>query len=134
MTNSEYRVLESELNNVKEDVKEIKQEIKENNSSLREAIEVLKDNLILQTQMLERTEQSNEYKFKESSREVKSVKADLVELKDTVNTKFNTETSWYREYLSTNTTIVLKIIFFVIMILSGLKLVNVDVVKLITGL
>lgn len=134
MTNSEYRVLESELNNVKEDVKEIKQEIKENNSSLREAIEVLKDNLILQTQMLERTEQTNEYKFKESSREVKSVKADLVELKDTVNTKFNNETSWYREYLSTNTTIVLKIIFFVIMILSGLKLVNVDVVKLITGL
>lgn len=134
MTNSEYRVLESELNNVKEDVKEIKQEIKENNSSLREAIEVLKDNLILQTQMLERTEQTNEYKFKESSREVKSVKDDLVELKDTVNTKFNTETSWYREYLSTNTTMVLKIIFFVIMILSGLKLVNVDVVKLITGL
>lgn len=134
MTNSEYRVLESELNNVKEDVKEIKQEIKENNSSLREAIEVLKDNLILQTQMLERTEQTNEYKFKESSREVKSVKADLVELKDTVNTKFNNETSWYREYLSTNTTMVLKIIFFVIMILSGLKLVNVDVVKLITGL
>lgn len=134
MTNSEYRVLESELNNVKEDVKEVKQDIKENNSNLREAIDVLKDNLILQTQMLKETKQHNEYQFKEVSREVMSVKEDMVELKDTVTNKINTDTAWYREYLSTNTKVVLKIIFFVIMILSGLKLVNVDVVKLITGL
>lgn len=148
MTNTEYKVLQSEINHTKDDIKELKletkeikedikqlnHEIRDNNSSLREAIDILKDNLVMQTQMLDATRQNNEYEFKDIKKDVVSVKEDMIELKDSVNQKINVDAAWYRDYLTTNTKIVLKIIFFVIMILSGLKLANIDVIKLITSL
>lgn len=131
---NEFRVLENEVNNIKEDIKEIKADNKETKKYHRETIDALKENILLQTQIMSNQQQQTEYQFKDLNKDVLSVKEDMTELKANVSTSINSQTKWYQNFITDNGKIVWKIIFFIIIVLSGLKLANIDVIKLLSGL
>lgn len=128
---TEYKVLETEINNIKDDIKEIKNDTKETNKYFRETIDTLKENSLLQTQILKNQELQSQQQFAELNKDVQSLNGDISGLRKDFNANVNNQTKWYQDFLSDTVGKVLKILFIIILILLGLKLANIDIIKLL---
>lgn len=131
MTTESYLALRTEIDNIKEDIKEIKEDTKETNTYFRDTIEVLKENSIRQTGILENQEKQFQQQFSELNKDIVSLNEDVSGLRRDVNTNIETQTKWYQKFLDDNAGKTLKILFIIILILSGVKLVGIDINKII---
>lgn len=120
MNQQGYEVLKTEIDNMKEDIKEIKLDAKENNLYFRKVIDTLKENSVQQTEILK----NQERRFTEVNNEIE-------ELTEKIDETVASQTKWYQDFLSKNFGVVIKILIVVILILSGVKLVGIDISKLL---
>lgn len=123
----QYKTLEVEIYNMKDDIREIKLDNKETNKHFTDVVTALKENVIVQTELLKKTNELTELQFTQ-------VKDEVGELRVEIKSTLNSQTKWYQEFLSTNTKRVLMILMVVITSLMGLKLANIDITKLLSFL
>jgi short-subunit dehydrogenase involved in D-alanine esterification of teichoic acids len=119
-------VFKAEINHIKKDIEEIKSDAKESNNHFREVIDVLKENSVRQTEILNNQMINQEKQFKQINDDISGLKVDL-------HTNISSQTKWYQDFLSDYTGKTMKILVVVILILAGAKLAGVDIMKLLTG-
>lgn len=130
-----YEVLENEVNHIKNNIKEIKIDTKETNKYYRETIDALKENVLLQTQIMNNQKQQTEFNFKETNRTVELVKEDMDELKENINNTIVAQTKWYQKLIENFGGKFLKIVIIILAIIGGIKglVPNEVIIKLFTG-
>jgi hypothetical protein len=115
VTQSSYEPLKIEIDNIKEDIKEIKEDSKETNRYFREVIDTLTRTSIQQTEIL-----------KNQEKQFAQVNKDLTELKDDFDKSLQGHTKWYQDFLVSNFGMVLKVLFVLVLLFAGVKLVGMD--------
>lgn len=129
---SNYKVLEVEIHNMKEDIKEIKLDNKETNKHFAEVITALKENAIVQTEIQKNQNEIQKYQNEKTDHQLNQLNDDIGELRVEITTNMKNQTKWYQEYLSKYTGKVLSILIIIIAALMGLKFANIDITKLLS--
>ena len=122
-----YEALKVEIDNMKEDIKEIKADNKEMKEYYRDVIGELKENSIIQTQILN----NQERQFARVNSDLEKVNTDISDLSDKVDTKMTENTKWYQDFLSNNFGMVFKILVVLVLLLAGVKLAGFNVEQLL---
>jgi predicted nuclease with TOPRIM domain len=126
LVQANYEALKVEIDNIKDDIKEIKEDNREVKTYYRDVISELKENSIRQTEILN----NQEIQFARVNSDLEKVNTDVSELSTKFDNNLNTQTKWYQDFLSTNFGFVIKTLIIVILLLTGAKIVGIDLEKL----